>query len=187
MAKVRWPDRLLPIMILMFLLWALLEIGGRTEYLFDRVMAAVQIGLLWWTWRRFRVSTRTLLIAVLAISLHHLKLYGNVYLGLGFDNYMHFAASFALALLLVEVFPRMPVKSLFVFFAAIGAAASIEPLEYLGYAVIGSGEGILGYGAGDGGWSDTAFDLMANMLGAAAALVFCSISQRSAARPRRGA
>jgi uncharacterized membrane protein YjdF len=71
-----------------------------------------------------------------------------------------------------------PLKTyVFTFAAAIGFAAFIEPFEYLGYSQLGTGEGILFYGAGDGGWSDTAFDMFANMIGAALALALIYVKE----------
>lgn len=173
------------IVLLLVLLFQALMIGD-WEYLFDRLFGMVQIVLLWVLWQRFRISLPVLLTAAFAIFLHQLKLYGNTYFGLGFDNYMHFIGTFAIALIIYGLLRtcqsrecRHPLKLyLLVFFTAVGAAAVIEPLEYLGYAELGVGDGILFYGAGDGGWRDTAADLSANILGAAAALMYLYIERQ---------
>lgn len=150
-------------------------LSGNTEYLFDRVFAAALVGLIWVLWRRFKISDWALGAVGLAIVLHQLKLYGNTYFGIEFDNYMHAISGFAIAAIVYQIIDdcdsgkcHHPLKKLLLTFcAAYGTAALIEPLEYFGYATVGNGEGILGYGAGDGGWRDTAFDLIANMIGAA--------------------
>lgn len=179
MGKLASPERVFLLAVLFFIGWAVLSGTSDRELIFDHLFAAAQVGLLWLFWRKFRFSTPILAVAGLAILLHQLKLYGNTYLELQFDNYMHVIAGFAIALLLSAMLTtslkpshsHWLFRAFLIFTTTIGLAAVIEPVEYLGYATVGAGEGILGYGAGDGGWRDTAADMTANMVGSLTAIV----------------
>ena len=53
-------------------------------------------------------------------------------------------------------------------------------MEYLGYAFLGKGEGLLFFGAGDlEGYADTAHDLIANSLGALLSAIYCYFFKRA--------
>ena len=144
---MKWIEKLFLTFIIVFIILAVFEYD-HTAYFFDRLFGALLIGVIWWLWRKCKLSYSIITLVLLALLLHHLKLYGNAYLGIPFDKYMHFFGSFAIALLLNEVIPPIRLKPLIVYAAAIGVGSSIEPLEYYGYATVGSGEGILGYGLG---------------------------------------
>lgn len=189
-----WPY-LFAAAIVFFLLWAAIFGIADRELLFDRLFAAVLVGLLWLFWRKFHFRNAALIATVLALLLHQLKLYGTTFIGLQFDNYMHFIGGFALALLLSDItaaalkpsHSHRAFRAFIIFTASVGLASLIEPLEYFGYATVGEGEGILGYGAGDGGWQDTAADMAANMLGAIVGLAFSltGTSTSPSALPRK--
>jgi uncharacterized membrane protein YjdF len=77
--------------------------------------------------------------------------------------------------------------AVFAILAAIGLTSMNEIIEYFGAYFLGSGQGLLYYGAGDfGAYADTAWDLICNTLGALCAVIimtscnviFCKKTQR---------
>ena len=125
------------------------------------------------------------------LLLHHLKLYDYIFFNIiEFDMIMHFSGGFALALIYYSYFKnefRGYSKAKFAFFAllaAIGTTSLNEIIEYFGYYFLGSGQGLLYYGAGDfGAYADTAWDLVCNTLGAFTAVFLMAVSGKM--RPKK--
>lgn len=160
-----------------FLLWGVQAVIARNvQYIFDRFFGACLVWLCW-RWRKeLQLSWKKTLLGLATLSLHFLKLYGNTYYGVPFDHIMHTAAGFTIAVLCysaLEKEVRNPWKTALVsLFLAFGIASSIEIVEFFGYNVLGSGEGILYYGTGDfGEYNNVCWDLISNMLGALIAVV----------------
>lgn len=115
---------------------------------------------------------------IFALILHNLGLYGTKPLGVSFDHYMHFVGGFAIAIItdraFTEKLSKMKRFAMLVIFT-IGIGAIGEIIEWLGYALLGSGEGFLLYGSGDEGeWRNLIFDMIFNALGAATMAVFAA-------------
>ncbi len=121
-----------------------------------------------------------LLVGLGALTLHHLKLYGQVYFGwLQFDMVMHFVGAFSLALIVYQYLSTCEgigcsgkVKVMFLAVLVVaGLGTFIERTEFFGYANLGEGDGILFHGLGDGSggvsdsW-DTVSDMICNLFGA---------------------
>jgi hypothetical protein len=148
---------------------------GNLELIGDKFVAIgmLLMALLWY--KSFNLSIPTAIIGAFALILHHLKLYGNVYMGLPFDRWMHFIATLAIALIIFEYFKEHNKNKALSLFAicmismmvALGAGSIIEIVEFMGYSFLGEGEGLLRYGVGDfGEWNNACWDLMCNTLGA---------------------
>ncbi len=146
-----------------------------SDLVFDRFMSAgILFAMLLW-YRTLHQTVLTLIPALVAVTLHALKLYGNVYAGIPFDMIMHFAAGFAIALVLFSYLRSCegigclnPWKLAFLaVFATAGLGTLMEMIEYFGYTHLAPGEGILHFGVGDEGeWNDAIWDMICNLLGA---------------------
>lgn len=148
---------------------------GDLELIGDKfvAMGMLLVALLWY--KSFNLSIPTAIFGAFALVLHHLKLYGNVYLNIPFDRWMHVIATMAIALIIFEYFKAHNKKNILSLFAicmislmvALGAGSIIEIIEFMGYSFLGEGEGLLRYGVGDfGEWNNACWDLMSNTLGA---------------------
>lgn len=106
---------------------------------------------------------------IFALILHTLGLYATRPLGIRFDHYMHFVSGFTITLITDRLFnerlSKMKRAILLVFFS-IGVGAVGEIIEWLGYYVLGLGDGFLFYGLGDEGeWNNAILDLIFNSFG----------------------
>jgi len=182
-------ESLIIISILIFFIWTIVSLVQKDyEIVFDRLFGLILGIVALFEYRRLKMSIPVLFISVIALLMHHMKLYGNVYFGIPFDRIQHFIGVFAIALIMyhyIEVtynkkyFNKIAV-GLVVFFIAFGIGASIEIVEFLGYSYLGEGEGVLFYGTGDfGEYNNIGWDLIANSLGALLAILIMSfISHR---------
>lgn len=148
------------------------------EFIFDRFFAASIALATFFLYRSMKLSVPTIAVGTFALVLHHLKLYQKVYLGIPFDHYMHFAGGFALALIFCEYFINSEKRPNYAktFFLSICVASGIgsfmEIIEFTGKSILGHGQGLLFYGDGDWGeYNNTAWDMINNTIGAAAASV----------------
>ncbi len=105
-------------------------------------------------------------------------LYGWSGLWYQYDFFVHAFAIFCFSIVVCSVFYPYLLRGLkskflvffILLFFMIGIGGFNEVLEYVGYDVIGYGEGFLEYGDGDstpdsGPWQDASTDLLANILG----------------------
>jgi uncharacterized membrane protein YjdF len=169
-----------------FLALGVLALGGESDFVFDRFLAAGFFLFFLLSYKRMGLKLPVLLVGLGALILHHLKLYGQTYFGwLQFDMVMHFVGSFALALILHQYLStcegmgcsgKAKVACLAVL-AAAGLGTFIEITEYFGYAKLPAGEGILHYGLGDeGDWADSISDMMFNLLGATLGVLMMTLA-----------
>ena len=160
--------------ITFFILWSIFAIiRGDIEFIFDRLFSAVLVFIWFFIAKRTRLPVAYLGFSVFTLMLHHLKLYSNVYAGIPFDRFIHTLAGISIALVigwyLLKEQKLVPSPSIFIVFVflAFGIASTIEIVEFVGYATLGEGEGILFYGTGDfGEWNNISWDLISNMIGA---------------------
>ncbi|MBW3014835.1 hypothetical protein KY330_00270 [Candidatus Woesearchaeota archaeon] len=180
MAKISLIKLILIAFIIYFLFATVQEAtGSNKELIFDKLMTALMFGTLLIQYKRWKFPKTTIIIAVTAIMLHHLKLYGNFYLGIPFDHIMHFYGAFAFSLLIHHVL-KSSFKGfnlyLYTILITIGAGAVIEMIEYIGYSTVGEGLGVLGFGAGDfGEWANSSWDLINNTAGSVFATIIMYI------------
>lgn len=177
-----------------FLVWAFFSFSGQSsqsDLIFDKFLGAGIFLLTFLFYPYLHLNYFIILVGGFAIFIHQLKLYGNVYLGIEFDVYMHLLGAFALGLFLSNLFfvhlaTKTFKQKLFflgiVLFATVGIASLIEIGEFFAYTSLSPGEGILHFGPGDvfgegrmaGGdaqsellaWADSAFDQLFNVIGA---------------------
>lgn len=163
--------------------WGVLSLGADPDFVFDKFLSAGFFVVLLVLYERFRLNLKLIISVVFAIGLHQAKLYGDVYFGfIQFDMIMHVVGAFAVALIIYQWFiheersTRHWKKVAFVtILVVMGIGAVLEIVEFFGYANLPEGGGILHYGEGDeGGWSDTAQDMMFNAAGALVGVVVMS-------------
>ena len=108
-------------------------------------------------------------IFLFALILHNMGLYATSPLGIRFDHYMHFIGGFALAVIGDRIFnEKMSRGKRFILIVvfALGIGAVGEIFEWLGYGILGTGDGFFFYGMGDEGeWRNSMLDLIFNSLG----------------------
>lgn len=168
-------ESLIIISIIIFFVWMILSIVQKDyQIVADRLIGLVLGVVALFEYRRLKISIPVLIVALIALFMHHMKLYGNVYLGIPFDRIQHFIGVFAVALIFYHYIEHAYRNKYFnkiaigmvVFFIAFGVGASIEIVEFLGYSYLGEGEGVLFYGTGDyGEYNNIGWDLIANSLG----------------------
>jgi hypothetical protein len=138
-----------------------------------------------------------LILGFIPHSLGVLGYYAQSPIFLQWDHFTHFVPLFAFALLFFRTFQSNLTKRLIsrknfilfvcIFLTALGAGAIIETLEFSGFLMLGFGEGGFRFGTGDafggeivsatdidafgGGWFNTMWDLIWNMIGAFAGLI----------------
>jgi uncharacterized membrane protein YjdF len=101
--------------------------------------------------------------------MHNLSLYETSPFGFRFDHYMHFVGGFTISAVTNRIFDdSSKIKKLMLLvFISLGIGALGEILEWLGYSILGAGDGFLFYGIGDEGeWRNSIFDMIFNMFGA---------------------
>ncbi|MBR9691535.1 DUF2238 domain-containing protein [Candidatus Woesearchaeota archaeon] len=167
--------------LLFFVAWGIYTIStGNVEFIFDRLFSAAIVLAALFLYKKMNLKLPVIIIGLFTLVLHHLKLYGNVYLGIPFDRIMHFTAGFAIALVFYQYLLSLEQKKqpnkIKIFFLSVciaaGISSMIEIIEFIGYSILGQGEGLLFYGTGDfGEWNNVSWDLICNTSGA----VFASL------------
>lgn len=107
--------------------------------------------------------------------------------------YGFFAVSFALSDIFARYLPRK-YQPLLILLASLGVGSLVESAEYIGYLTFGKGEGFFAFGAGDvdgiidpqnalyyvgGGYFDSMWDLLINLLGSLIGIFTWHISRKS--------
>ncbi|MFO8016662.1 MAG: hypothetical protein R6U32_06155 [Candidatus Woesearchaeota archaeon] len=179
-----------------FFVWGVITIAVRdNELIFDRFYSAAIMLAAYLFYRRMHLRLPALLLAFAVLFLHHLKLYGQTYYGfLQFDMIMHFAAGAALAVIFYQYLSYDHSRlwsAVMALLVAVGIGSLSEIMEYVGYYLLGPGEGLLFYGEGDfGEYADVAWDMMMNTAGAFAAAACSALSGvfilRGKKRQRKG-
>jgi len=172
------------IAVLFFIIWGIIAIITKNyEFIFDRFFSAAICLLIIFVHKRMHFKIPVLLLGLVALTLHHLKLYGNFYFGLPFDRIMHFTAVAAIAAIFYQYLYHTESKknklkiSILSVLIAIGIASLMEIIEFVGYSFLGQGEGILFYGTGDlGEWNNLSWDLISNTLGAITATLVLTLN-----------
>lgn len=169
------------VVFIFFSVWGIIDIIIRNnDYIADRFFIASLALVSYFLYKRLHMNISIMLVGLAAIMLHSLKLYGNTYLGLSFDHYMHFIGGFATALIFYNyLYHELKKKGhLQIFILAVcitaGLGSFMEIMEFTGYSLFGEGNGLLFYGAGDfGEWNNAAWDMIYNTLGAVIASFTC--------------
>jgi hypothetical protein len=154
-----------------FIIWGFVAVAQGSDFIFDRFFSAGIVAGIFVLYRLLGLRIEAIIFALAVLLFHHLKLYGNFYFGIPFDQFIHFAAGAAIASVIYSSLHKSNIplfgKLLISIFAAAGIASTMEIIEFIGYANLGSGEGLLFYGTGDfGEWNNTVWDMINNTLGA---------------------
>lgn len=178
---------LIIVLLVIFIILTIHSFGtGNLEYIGDKILAVVALLVILWCYKSFHMNIPLALFAAFVFILHHLKLYGNFYLGIPFDRWIHFLGVMAVALLAFQFLKyHNKMKSLnlwdvcvFSFLTALGIASLIEVTEFIGYSFLGEGEGLLLYGTGDyGEWNNSSWDLICNTIGAFVAVTAMGLKE----------
>ena len=168
--------------------WGVASLGADPDFVFDKFLSAGFFMLLLILYGRFRLNLKLIIPVVFAVGLHQAKLYGAVFFGfIQFDMVMHVVGAFAVALVVYQwlIHEERSVRhwkkvAFLTILVVMGFGAVLEIVEFFGYANLPEGGGILHYGEGDeGGWSDTAQDMMFNAVGTVVGvMVMCLITVR---------
>ena len=148
---------------------------------------------------RRRLALTPLLFALLAfVVLAHcwavLGFFRMTFLGVEYDSYVHTWSNLIAALVVFRYsgkFRLPPVERLLVaFLLVLGLGLANELIEYAGYRIGGTGEGLFLLGPGDIGATNAFENLMTDFshdaMGAAAGLLLAAAWERFPARRRRG-
>lgn len=143
---------------------------SRRDLIFDLLFSIFIVGFFYKFYNKIHQDYKSYFFLIFALTLHDLFLYDTSPLGIRFDHYMHFVGGFTIAIIADRLFNekmgRLKRFILLVIFA-LGIGAIGEIIEWLGYTVLGLGEGFFRYGAGDEGeWRNAIFDLIFNTFGA---------------------
>ena len=143
--------------------------------IFDVLFSVIGLAVFYKFYDKLHQDSISYFFLLLVLNLHNLGLYATNPLGIRFDHYMHFAAGFTIAIITDRIFNERLNKIkrfilLIVFSLGIGAVGEI--VEWLGYSILGSGEGFFRYGVGDEGeWRNLIFDMVFNFFGSVAMAV----------------
>jgi len=106
---------------------------------------------------------------IFSLILHNLYLYPTSPLGIRFDHYMHFVSGFTIALITDRIFNEKigKIKRFYLLImVALGIGAIGEISEWLGYGILGYGDGFFLFGSGDEGeWRNCILDLIFDLFG----------------------
>lgn len=155
---------------IIFILLVKYLLTSRREMALDSFLSLASLTLFYFYYKKLSQDNISYFFFLFSLVLHCFGLYGASFLGIMFDHYMHFIAGFALAIFADRLFfekmsNRKRVILLLLFSLGIGAIGEI--IEWMGYGILGSGEGFLYYGIGDEGeWNNSIKDLIFNSFGA---------------------
>ncbi len=167
----------------------------------DLVISAIIIVTLFFLYKQLRLTPFVYSMVCASLIVHNLGAFNFYSVSplsqIPYDNITHLLGIFSATLLIANFLsPALSKTKRFrlsnfimlfmIFFAGLGIGAVIESLEFSGYLLLGSGEGVLQFGYGDfdgfnetddltqivgGGYFDTMSDLIFNMIGALIAVI----------------
>ncbi|MBI2657415.1 hypothetical protein HYX08_01830 [Candidatus Woesearchaeota archaeon] len=149
-------------------LWVKYLSGRQFAQAIDVSVALVIIMLFYMNYNRLNQDNTSFFFLVSALALHNLGLYSTRLFGINFDHYMHFAGSFAVAMVADRLIgEKSRVKRLFLItIIALGVGSVSEIVEWTGFALFGDGDGFFLYGMGDeGGYTNVNLDMIFNGMG----------------------
>ena len=142
----------------------------KSEFVFDLIYAAAVIWAFHKSYESLHQDYVSYAFLVFAMTLHNLNLYASSPLGIKFDHYMHFVGGLAIAIISDRFFVEKMGKAkkfLLILFFTLGVGALGEIIEWLGFTLLGFGEGMFCHGMGDEiEWSNAIIDMIFNGLGA---------------------
>ncbi|MBW2977175.1 hypothetical protein KY347_07070 [Candidatus Woesearchaeota archaeon] len=157
----------LAIFLILLIKYALL----RSKWVLDVSASIILLLFFFKFYDRLHQDSVSYFCLIFMMALHDLSLYSETLFGLKFENYMHFIGGFTIAIITDRFFKEKLGKAkrfitLLIF--ALGVGAIVEITEWLGFKILGAGEGLFYFGAGDiDAWHNTIIDLIFNAFGAA--------------------
>ncbi|MBI4452955.1 hypothetical protein HY637_05990 [Candidatus Woesearchaeota archaeon] len=141
-----------------------------TEFIFDITASILIVAVFYKFYNKLHQDYISFFFLILTLIVHNMGLYAATPLGIRFDHYMHFLGGFSLALIGDRMFCERfgkPKRFFLLMIFALGIGAIGEVLEWVGYGVLGEGDGFFFYGIGDEGeWRNSMLDLAFNFFGA---------------------
>lgn len=166
--------------------------SGFYHYILDLSASILVISLLFLFYKHFRLDHFIFILIFIALLLHNFGLFGfynNTPIYFSYDRLTHFFGGFSLSFMFLNYFKiyfnKSKQNNLILIICSIlivlGIGSIIEIIEYLGYIILGQGEGFFYFGGtGDLGvnqnqlsaWINSSFDMIFNLLGTLFGLVF---------------
>ena len=128
------------ILLVLFIKYASIN----SEFIFDVISSILIIVIFYKFYDELHQDNLSYSFLLFMLILHNLGLYATSPLGIRFDHYMHFVGGFTIAIISDRIFIEKLSKSkrfILVIIFALGVGAVGEILEWLGYGILGSGNG----------------------------------------------
>lgn len=167
-------------------------------YILDSLVSIAIISILILFYKSLNLNKLIFIFSFLALLSHNLGVFGfyaNSPFTFEYDHLTHFLGGFALCLVFLNFlncfFSKEKKTNLFLgltaFLAALGFGSIIEITEYVGYLILGKGEGMFYFGGtGDlsglvenAAWINSSLDMVFNLIGALFALFACFIFRKT--------
>ena len=162
--------------LLIYIIWTIITLITKDyELIFDKVLSAGIIIFVYYLNKKHKFSWFALIINAIGVTLHHVKLYGNFYFGIGFDKWMHLIVPFALCFLVYRIIDNLTSSKnnlttiILTMVVVCGLGCLVVVVEFIGFSVFGQGvgHGLLLYGEADyGEYFNTSWDIICNLIGA---------------------
>lgn len=157
------------ISIILLLVLSTINLNAESGFLMDNILSIfILIGFYLFR-KQLNQDFYSFLFISLATLLHNLGLYGNTYLNLEFEHYMHFFAGFTIGIFTdrffgSEIAMYKKIISILIFSLGIGTIGEIG--EWVGFMNFGFGDGGFQFGEGDKlPWTNTIVDSIYNFIG----------------------
>jgi uncharacterized membrane protein YjdF len=141
-----------------------------SKFILDIAMSIIAVSVFYMLYDRLHQDNISYLLMIITLLLHDLSLYGNNIFGIPFEHYMHFFGGFTIATITDRLFNEKLHKAkrfLLLIIFSLGIGAIVEITEWIGFKILGPGEGLFYFGAGDfDSWHNTIKDLIFNASGA---------------------
>ncbi len=151
-------------------------ISKRIDLILDVLVSIITIGTFYKFYHKLHQDYKSYFFLIFALILHDFFFYGTKPLGIKFEHYMHFVGGFTIAIITDRVFNEKLSRTkrfLLLMIFALGIGVIGEIIEWLGFKVLGLGEGFFKYGVGDEGeWDNSIIDLFFNSFGASIMAIF---------------
>ncbi len=154
-------------------------------YILDLSISILIISFLFLFYKKFKLDKSIFVLIFIALLLHNFGLFGfynNSPIYFSYDKLTHFFGGFALNFMFLNYLKAYFNKSkqdniilaIFSILITLGVGSIIEIIEYLGYIILGQGEGFFYFGGtGDLGinqdsfspWINSSFDMIFNLIG----------------------
>lgn len=144
----------------------------RSKAIFDVILAFILISIAWFYYDKIKLTPITAVFGEIFLIFHMLGALGwyDTYVWIvPYDAIMHYYGPLVLFVIIFNYLRVYEKETLRLFLlaglATLGLNAIQEVVEFVGNSVLGGGEGMFFYGAGDFGEKNTEQDLVANFLG----------------------